>query len=311
MDRSTRKRLILAKIESVYGTDPTPTAADNAVLIFDPKITPLVAEKKQRKPVRPYFGSAKTLLAAQHAEISFAVDFAGAGAAGTVPAYGPLLRACACSQAITAGVKVEYAPVTDSLESVTIYYHDDGLLHKLVGCRGTADIKLLDNDWPQIVFRFVGLKGGRAATANPASPVFTSWIDPIIVNDTNTGDITLGATPYPSKGLEISFGNNVVYKSRLGLESVRITDRNPTGRSSLDLTAAEELALLTQIEASTTQTLGLVHGTTAGNIVEVSAAAAQLLEPSDEDDDGAKLTGYALELKPGASGNDEFKITVR
>ena len=165
-----------------------PTAAANAVLIFDPKIVPLVAEKKQRKPVRPYFGSAKTLLAAQHAEISFTVDFAGAGAAGTAPAWGPLLRACACAQTITADVKVEYAPVTDALESVTLYYHDDGLLHKLTGCRGTADFKLLDNDWPQIAFRFVGLKGGRVATPNPGDAVFTSWTDPIIVADANTGD---------------------------------------------------------------------------------------------------------------------------
>lgn len=310
MDRSTNKRIILAKIESVYGTDPVPTAAANAVLIFSPQVTPLVAEKKQRKPVRPYYGTAKTLLSGQHVEISFTVDFAGAGAAGTAPAYGPLLRACALSESITAGVKVEYAPVTDSLESVTLYYHDDGLLHKAVGCRGTVDVKLLDNDWPQLVFRFVGKKGGRVATANPASPVFTSWIDPIIVNDTNTGDITLGGTAYISKGLELSLGNSVSFKTRLGEESVRITDRAPGGRMSLDLTAAQELTIIGQIEASTTQTLALTHGITAGNIVEVSAPALQLLDPSQEDDDGAALQGYAYELKP-TSGNDELKITVR
>lgn len=309
-DRSTRKRIILAKIEAVYGTDPVPTAAANAVLIFDPKVTPLAAEKKERKPVRPYFGAGKTLLSNQHVEITFAVDFAGAGAAGTAPAWGPLLRACACNETITAGVKVEYAPVSDSLESVTLYYHDDGMLHKAVGCRGTVDIKLLDNDWPQLVFRFVGKKGGRVATSNPASPVYTSWTDPLIVNDTNTGDITLGGTGYLSKGLELSLGNSVSFKTRLGEESVRITDRAPAGRMSLDLTAAQELTIIGQIEASTTQSLALTHGTAAGNIVELAAPALQLIDPSQEDDDGAALQGYAYELKP-ASGNDELKITVR
>jgi hypothetical protein len=36
----TRKRLIVAKIESTYGTDPTPTGA-NAILVRNLEITPL------------------------------------------------------------------------------------------------------------------------------------------------------------------------------------------------------------------------------------------------------------------------------
>jgi hypothetical protein len=310
MDRFTNKRILLGKIQTVHSTDPVPTPADNAILVYDLDVKPLVFEKKERRPIRSYFGTKAALLASQHMEISFKVDFAGSGAAGTAPVWGPLVRACACAELVTAGVKVEYTPIIDSMEEITFYYHADGALHKLIDCKGEASVRLVSNDWPQLVFSFVGRKGGRVVTANPASPVFTSWIDPLLVNDTNTGDVTLGATSYPSKGLEFSFGNQVAFKPLLGKETVRITDRNPSGRISLDVTPTQELALLAIIEASTTQTLLLTHGVTAGSIVEASAPALQLLEPTDEDDGGDLLHGYGFELKP-SSGNDEFKLTAR
>lgn len=309
-DRYMNKRVLLAKIQAVHDTDPVPTAADNAVLVYDLSHRPLVADKKERKPIRPYFGTKASLMANQHMEISFAVDFAGSGAAGTAPVWGPLVRACALAEVITAATKVEYTPIVDDMEELTLYYHADGALHKLINCKGECTVRVLNNEWPQLVFRFVGQKAGRAVAANPASPVFTSWIDPLIVNDTNTGDITLGGTSYPSKGLEFSFGNQVAFKPLLGKEVIRISDRNPTGKVTLDVDATEELALLALIEASSTMTLALTHGTTAGNIVEVSAPAVQLVDPVEEDDGGDMLHGYGVEFKPSA-GNDEFKLVAR
>lgn len=310
MDRYMNKRILLAKIQAAHDTDPVPAAALNAVLVYDLEHKPLVAEKKERKPIRPYFGSKASLMANQHLEISFKVDFAGAGAAGIAPVWGPLIRACACGEAITADTKVEYTPIVDAMEEVAFYYHADGALHKLINCKGECSVRLVNNDWPQLVFRFIGQKAGRVVQANPVSPVFTGWIDPLIVNDTNTGDVTLGGTSYPSKGLEFSFGNQVAFKPLLGKEVIRISDRNPTGKITLDVDATEELALLALIEASSTMTLALTHGTTAGNIVEVSGAAVQLVDPTEEDDDGDMLHGYGVDFKPSA-GNDEFKITVR
>lgn len=309
-DRYMNKRVLLAKIQAAHDTDPVPTAAGNAVLVYDLSHQPLVADKKERKPIRPYFGTQAALMASQHMEISFAVDFAGAGAAGTAPVWGPLLRACAMAELITPATKVEYTPIVDAMEELTIYYHADGALHKLINCKGECSVKVVSNEWPQLAFRFVGQKGGRAATPNPAAPVFASWIDPLIVNDTNTGDVTLGGTSYPSKGLEFSFGNQVAFKPLLGKEVIRISDRNPTGKITLDVDATRELALLAQIEASATMTLALTHGITAGNIVAVSAPAVQLVDPAEEDDGGDMLHGYGVDFKP-VSGNDEFKLTVR
>ena len=55
--RYWRKKAILAKIETVYATDPTPTGAANAMVISDVEITPLDGEEVERNNVQPYFGN--------------------------------------------------------------------------------------------------------------------------------------------------------------------------------------------------------------------------------------------------------------
>lgn len=93
----SRKRLILAKTESVYGTDSTPAGAD-AVLVRDLNITPMQADTVSRDLVRPYYGASEQLLANVRAEVTFSVELAGSGTAGTAPRFGSVLQACGFSQ---------------------------------------------------------------------------------------------------------------------------------------------------------------------------------------------------------------------
>ena len=79
----TRRRLILAKIESTYGTDPTPSGSSNAVLVRNLEIQPLVAETVNRDLIRPYMGQADQLLAQTRVEVTFEVELAGSGTAVT------------------------------------------------------------------------------------------------------------------------------------------------------------------------------------------------------------------------------------
>ena len=62
-------------------------------------------------PIRAYFGNSEQLPAGIHSELDFEVELAGSGAAGTAPAWGPLIRACGMSETITAATDVKYAPV--------------------------------------------------------------------------------------------------------------------------------------------------------------------------------------------------------
>lgn len=97
-----RKRVILAKIETTYGVDPTPTGAANAILLRNLSITPQEADLTDRDLVRPFIGRSEQLPAALRVMAEFEVEIAGAGTAGQAPGYGALLRACGFAETLTA-----------------------------------------------------------------------------------------------------------------------------------------------------------------------------------------------------------------
>lgn len=101
MSLLTRKRTVLAKIEGVYGTDPTPTGSANAILIKNLNLTPISAELISRDLIRPYLGNSEQLMAQKFTQIDFEVEAVAAGVIGKVPGYDPLLRACAMVGAAT------------------------------------------------------------------------------------------------------------------------------------------------------------------------------------------------------------------
>lgn len=319
MARYTRNAAILAKIETVYGTDPVPTGAANAILVSNLTVNPLNANNVSRDLIRPYFGGSEQLVGTANVECSFDVELQSSGTAGTAPAWGPVLRACAFAETISAGNRVEYLPMTNSVESVTIYYHDDGVLHKLLGARGTVELKMNIGERPMLMFKFTGLDGGISAVANP-TPTLTAFKTPSIITDANTGDVLLGCTyttgtlsagtAYPSRGVEFNVGNDVKFTPMLGGETVDLTQREVSGKLMLDLTAANEVSFMATVKANTTQSIGITHGTAAGYTMVVHAPAAQLFNPRKEDVDGRRLIGYDLRLVP-SSGNDEIRICAR
>jgi hypothetical protein len=102
MPRLTRKSILLARIESTYGTDSVPTGASHAILVRNLNITPINTEEASRDLIRPFLGQFDQLIANRHVQIEFEVEVAGAGTAGTAPGYGALLRACGLSETLLA-----------------------------------------------------------------------------------------------------------------------------------------------------------------------------------------------------------------
>lgn len=325
MPRYSRNAAILAKIETTYGTDAAPTGAANALLVSDLTITPLNANNVDRTLVRPYFGGAEQLVGSASVDCEFSVELVGSGTAGTIEAWDALLQGCGflTGALLTTPSRVEHTLVTDysTFKGLTIYYHDDGALHKLLGCRGTVSFDLNVGSRPTMKFKFTGLDGGLTATANP-SVTLTAFKTPLVVTDPNTGALVLGGTyatgvisggtEYISGGIELDLGNQVKFTDLLGTaaasgQSVDLTGRETTGKVMFDLTAANEATFMTNVKTNVTQSVGLVHGTTAGYKILVFAPKVQLVNPRKEDKDGRRLIGYDLRFLPDA-GNDELQI---
>jgi hypothetical protein len=317
MPRLIRKTAILVKTEVTYGVDSVPTGAGNAMLVSNATFN-LAYNNVERNFIRPFFGGSGQLAGTRFVEINFEIELANSGTAGTAPAWAPVLRACGMAESVlSTPARVEYTPVSASFSSVTIYYHLDGVRRVALGCMGNVEIMLNEGAAPMLRFSLVGLDGGRTATADP-SVTLTAFRAPQVVSDVNTGDINLGCTysagalaggtTYPSRGLSINLQNTVSRKALLGGQAVQISDRNVQGSMQLDLTAAQEVSFMTDINSNTNTTLGFTHQTGAGVGIILHAPQVQRIDPSDTEYEGDVHMGQNLRFTPTTAGNDELRL---
>jgi hypothetical protein len=304
----TRKRLILAKTESVYGTDITPAGTD-AVLVRELEITPQASDTVERELVRPYMGAFQQLLANTRVEVTFQVELAGSGTAGTAPRYGSILKACGFSETVVATTSVTYAPISSSFSSCTIYYNVDGTLHKLTGCRGTFTLNGEVGEIPYIEFEMTGIYNAPTATALPAT-TYTNQATPLLFKNGNTTSFQLLSYSGCLQSIELEMGNEIVYRELVGCtKEVLITDRQVTGTAMIEAVA---LGTKDYFAAAITEgalgNLQFTHGITAGNIVAVSSTAIDIGDVSYEDSDGIQMLSIPVIAVPGSSGNDEISL---
>lgn len=298
-----------------------PTGAANALLVSNLSITPFNAQNVDRDNIRPYLGASEQLVGTRYVQCGFDLELTGAGTVAVAPAWGPALMACGFAETLTATVRADYTPISTGFTSATIYWHDDGLLHKATGCRGNVVFKMGVNQRPVMSFSFTGLYSTPTVVGNPTATL-TAWKVPQVITDTNTGDITLGGThasgtaptiasgtTHPSQGIEIDMGNKVDFNALLGGETVDLTQRSVTAKLMFDLTATEEAAAYAAVEANTLTTIGLQHGTVANQKMLIWMPSVQRINPSKGETNGKRLVGFDLRAVP-ATGNDEIRIVT-
>ena len=318
MPRLIKKTIVLAKLETTPGTDAVPTGAANALKVFDLSITPLEISMVDVPLMAGWLGAAMSIPGTSYSKCSFSVLLSGAGLAATAPAWGPLLLGCANSEStgLATPSRVEYLPASDLLKTLSLYWYDDGLLHKLTGAFGTVKLSAKSGQVPKLTFEFTGLASTPTAVAN-VTAVLTAWKDPVAITKDNVTDIQLGCTyalgalsggtAYNSSGLELDWGNQVAFSPLLSTETVVLQDRKIKGSFSLDLSAAQEATLIGQIKTRTVQGLGFVIGSATGNKIMLHAPAMVLKAHKKEESNGQRMVGFDFELDPVA-GNDELRL---
>ncbi len=307
MSVKSRKRLLRAKIESTYGTDPTPAGTD-AVLVRSLEVTPLQSDVVERELIRPYFGNFEQLLANQHVEITFEVELAGSGTAGTAPKWGPIFRACGMGETIVASTSVTYAPVSSSLESCTIYFDNDGILHKITGCRGSYSMTCEVNEIPVISFTMMGIYNAPTDTALPTA-TYTDQASPLLFRTGNTSSFSIFSYSGILQSISLDMANETVYRELIGAtKEVLITDRKPAGEVVVEAVSLATHDFFTDATSTSTGGLSFTHGTSAGNIVAFSSPQTDLGAPSYSDQDGIQMITLPYTATP-SSGNDELTFT--
>jgi len=305
-----KKKTIVAKIETVYGTDAVPAGAD-AIVTSNLSIEPYEGDKVSRDIDRPNLGLSEEINTGAYVTLSFDVEIAGSGTAGTAPGYGSLLRACGFSETINAGTDVVYQPVSEDFESITIHFERDGELQKVPGCRGSVSLKLEKGQLPKFSFSFTGLY--QRPVAGSLTPDWSKFKAPIPVNEANTPTFTVHGYEAIASAVSIDMANEVKYRNVINQEGVIISDRAPTGQLTIDAPTLAAKNFFTTVESHngiSTGSIQVVHGVAAGHIVQIDAPSTQLSTIKHADLDG--FAGYELSARYlPVTGDDEIVITVK
>jgi len=307
MAKLNRKKVLLLKKETSYGSSPSLSGSANAVLVRDLTVEPVVSDEVSRELIRGYLGNQEVLLANTRVNVSFDVEMAGSGAAGTAPKYSDALLACGLALTTVSSTSNSYAPVSDSFDSVTMHYNTDGVRHIITGARGTFSINCEVGQIPVISFQFTGIYNAPTDTALPTT-TYSNQADPVIFKNGNTSSFQLFGYAGALQSWSFDMNNEIVYRELVGsTKQVIITGRTPSGTAVVEAVALSGHNFFTDATGGSTGNNTWSHSGGAGNIVTVSCPQSDLSAPTYEDSDGIVMLNLPFMATPSAP-NNEFSL---
>ena len=301
------RQLILAKIESTYGVDPTPVANTNAILAEIADIS-IVSRSLERNNAKSYFGQLAPVNIGDGLKLDFTTEVKGSGAAGTAPEIGVLFRACNYTETVVAVTSVTYDPNSNVLdsESITLYFYQDGIRHKLLGARGTFSFEANAGEYGKVKWSFTGLYAGPTDTAL-ATGTYNSTLPPRFVS----ASFALDSYAFVISNLKIDAGNTVVERkdanNATGISAYFIRERKVTGEIDPEAVTVATKDIYTMWSASSRVAMTATLGATAGNICTITGPKVALSDIKYGERNGLLTTTLPLVFTPNA-GNDELKI---
>lgn len=311
MARFWKKKIVLAKLEAGYGNDAGPTSALNGVLAIDVKLSPMEGQDLDRQLESATMGADQTLPVDLHSKLSFRVELAASGTAGTAPAWAPLLRACAVAMTTVAGTSVTFNPITDGQESASIYLHIDGHLYKMIGTRGTAKLMIGASAIPYVNFELTGLFTQPVDAAMPAGPDLAAFKNPLPGSKANTPVFTVGGVSLVMRELTFDLACAVEPRFLIGVEEILITDKAERVEFTVEQPALAVLNPFALAQSQATSVLALTHGTVPGSRITLNVPRLQMMRPgAPENRQGViEQTLRGIPVK-GAAGNDQFTLVL-
>lgn len=301
--------LILVKEETEYGTDPTPTAAANAMLASEVSFKE-VSEPAERAGSSVSLSPLASKLGAISCEITFKMELKGSGTKGTAPRIGDLFEACGRTEGAVAGSSVSYLPHSTTGKSVTIYWYKGGSrLHKITGARGNAKLVMAANKVAMVEFTMKGLYTAPTDASFPSGTAYEATVAPVCKGQSLSFN---SVTSLVVENSEIDFGNNVALRTSKiatnGIVGVEITSRKPTlsiNPESVTIATLDLRALMLTTPVAYTE----VIGATAGNIITLSVPKANLQVPEYGEREGITTETLKCDCTKSAdAGNDEISI---
>jgi hypothetical protein len=301
------KALLLAKIETTYGTDAAPVPANNSILSEWPEVEPVVTSL-ERSNTRAFLGAFPKLNVGEAIKIKFTTEIKGSGTAATPPEVGPLFKACGFTETISS--TVVYAPNSNILttDSVTIWFYFDGMAHKITGCRGTFDIDVKAGQYGKINWEFTGLYK-KAEDLALTTGTYQSTIPPRFLSAT----LALDSYAAIVENFKVSIGNEIAKRvdanAATGILAYFIKGRNVTGELDPELVTIAIKDFWAMQENSSQVAFTAAVGSVAGNRLIIAGPNVQISGIKYGDRENLMTYQLPLVFVPGATGNNEISLS--
>ena len=168
---------------------------------------------------------------------------------------------------------VLYAPASASIPSVTIYLYLDGVLTKLVGCRGSFNMSLTSGGIGRLSFTFQGMFLSKEDAAVPAAAYDATRPPPF-----KGGAMLVDRKAAALESLNFDLGNEQTFpdnpNATEGFDPSIITRRNITGSINPLETLIATRDIMADFRSGTQRIVHARYGVTAGNRVGVTVPAA-------------------------------------
>jgi len=305
----TRRTVLLAKVETTYGQDASPSTS-NAILCTNPELT---ADGKilTRDFVRDTISRMPHSIGRILVDVKFTTEMKGSGDASSstsiIPEVAPLLRASGLSQTIqgaSAPYTALYSPISTNFESATIYIYYDGLLHKITGCRGTFDCEMVAGEYGKFNWTMRGLYQ-TPIDASMISGVYQTSKPPILENL----NLTIGTFSPVAKDFKFSLDNTLAEREDLnspkGLKEIMITSRDPKGSIDPESVTNATYEFWSNWENATEQSLSFIVGTATGDKFQITSSKVTFSSLKYADRNGLRVFDAGLTF---AGSDDEFVI---
>jgi hypothetical protein len=307
----TRKKFLIAKIESTYGTDSVPVAGTNAIQVTNLEVTPIESDNVQAASYQGFIGNSTrgTLVANKRVSVTFEIELGGSGTAGTAPAFGPLLQACGMSEVVVASTSVTYSGVSASFSSASLYCFYDGTRHKITGARGTVTFNMTAGQFPTASFQFIGIYNVPDGTAVSGTFTVANQAAALEVNDANVTTCTFhGVTAVRLESIDLAFNNTLLYKETASSQEVLITDRAPGGTAVVEAPVIGTTDYFAKAVASATAASSLVIGATPGNIITLGMPQTDITGCTYGDTNGVVSLSMPYLALPTVAGNNAVSL---
>ena len=208
--------------------------------------------------------------------------------------------------------EVVYDPASTALGSVTIWVYNDGLLHKILGCRGSWEFTGEAGMQPRISWTFQGLYATPTDAAIPAGAAFDSTEGPVFQGATFDWGNYSARIQQLSLNMNNEIGQDEDVTSAHGIAGFEIVNRTPGGSINPKAVTEATRAFWANWEAGSGATLQAIIGTVAANIIQIDSDTNGCVKESIDwgERNGIRIYDIPFGLY-GGSGDDEIKLTFK